>query len=63
LPDRNTGRCRDHPPLLIRLVPHLHQEGGLRGMSCKFGLASCRSNSSTRKYAAELAPHKVLDAS
>ena len=32
-------------------------------MSCKFGLANCRSSSSTRKYVAELAPHGLFDAS
>jgi len=32
-------------------------------MSCKFGLASCRSNSAARKYASELAPHRLFDAS
>ena len=32
-------------------------------LSCKFGLASCRSNSSTRKYASELAPQRPFDAS
>src|SRR3984957_3626746 len=32
-------------------------------MSCKLGLASCRSNSSTRKYASGLAPQRPFDAS
>ena len=32
-------------------------------MSCKFEFASSRSNSSTRKYASELAPQRPFDAS
>ena len=58
---RNARRCRNHPPnMLIRSRP---ERGIVAGLSCKFGLASCRSNSSTRKYASELAPHRPFDAS
>ena len=39
------------------------RKGRLRGMSCKFEFASSRSNSSTRKYASELAPQRHFDAS
>jgi hypothetical protein len=39
------------------------RKGRLRGMSCKFEFASSRSNSSTRKYASELAPQRPFDAS
>jgi hypothetical protein len=47
---RNACGSGDNPPdVLVRLVPHFHTKRHFRGMSCRFGFASSRSNSSTRK--------------
>ena len=62
--DCDTSRRGNHPPnMLIRLVPHLDPEGQIARNVVQVRIGYCRSNSSTRKYASELAPQRLFDAS